>query len=290
MSGEAPLARLREALGRQEGFASGQLEVVIADRMGQTITADPSTRVLRAPRGTSVFSLRKLALEVSTAPVVIVTEDHCVPGPQWAQALVHALEADPSTIAVCGPVHDGLDGDPWDRAAFLCDYGDLLPDGSVGIRPTPALPGMNTAYRRDALARVLAAEPELLDDFWELGVHRRLALKGRFLTTTSADLAHRKRFGRRLALEQRFLQSRHVASRRVADIGVFGRIAWTLAAGALPTVLVPRILGPAVSRSGLSPARLVATLPPLMALVGAWTLGEAVGAAFGPGNSLAQIE
>jgi len=281
VSDREALASLRRGLAHQEGFAPGELDVLIADRTGLPIEPSPDTRILRAPADTSVFTLRRQAFEASTAPILVVTEDHCVPGPGWVRALVDALESDPGAVAVSGPVHDGLDGDAWDRAAFLCDYANLLPDGVPGTRPVSALPGMNTAYRRGALEAVFQVEPELLDDFWSGALHRRLARHGRFLSTSGADLSHCKRFGRKLALEQRFLQARHVAGRRASDLGVGGRIGWAVAAAALPAAVLRRIL---------PPVRLAATLPPLLALVGAWTLGEVAGAALGPGDALARVE
>ncbi len=289
MSDQASLARLLGALAVQEGL-DAPLDVRIADRTGLARADEPGVHLLSAPADTSVFALRRRALEASTAEIVIVTEDHCVPGPGWVRALTQALRADPEAVAASGPVHDGLNGDPWDRAAFLCDYGGLLPDGSTVTHRVSALPGMNTAYRRDALVKVLRSEPHLFDDFWEAGVHRRLARDGHFVVTPAADLAHCKRFGRRLALDQRYLQARHVAGTRAADLGLVGRVGWTLAATALPATLIPRVFGPSLRRSGLPARRLAATLPALLALVGAWTLGEVVGAALGPGDALVRVE
>ena len=234
-----------------------------------------------------MFALRRQALQASLAPIVLVTEDHCVPSPWWAVSLLDALDGAPAAVAAAGPVHDGLRGGAWDRAAFLVDYAGLLPGRPFG--PTATLPGMNTAYRREALLQILAEAPEILDDFWEGAAHRRLARRGSFLWVPDASLAHTKRYGAAHALTQRFLQGRHVGGCRSAGLPPRARLGWTVAAAAVPGVVLPRILGPTLRRAGLPIPQLAATLPPILALVGAWAVGEAIGAALGPGDALGRV-
>jgi len=281
---DAGLGALLAALQSQDV----PVDVVVADRTGRpprdgvvSLSADPRT---------SVYRLRRLALQACDARYVLVTEDHCVPPPRWARTLIAALDADPGAVAAAGPVHDGRPEAAWDRASFLVDYAPLLPDGSSRVRAVDALPGMNTIYRREHLAAVLDEAPDLFDDLWELGVHRRLAARGRFLRVPGADIAHCKRWGAGHAIAQRFLQSRHVAGRRAAGLPLAGRIAWSVAAAGVPARILPRVLGPAVSRGGVRGSRWLTTLPPLAALVGVWAAGEAVGALLGPGTALERVE
>jgi hypothetical protein len=99
-------------------------------------------------------------VRAATSPLVVITEDHCYPEPEWAELFVrrHAsgnwagvgptvINANPAYIA------------SW--AQFLTEYGHYSEAGPKG--PSRQIPGHNSCYRREEL---LAYGSEL-DDWME---------------------------------------------------------------------------------------------------------------------------
>ncbi|MCL6546490.1 MAG: hypothetical protein K6T61_14805, partial [Bryobacteraceae bacterium] len=86
-------------------------------------------------------------MRAASAPLVVMTEDHSLPEPGWAAAL---LEAHREHRAAVGPAI--VNGNPesllsW--ANVVIEYGEWL--DPVQSRPVQHLPGHNTCYRRDVL-------------------------------------------------------------------------------------------------------------------------------------------
>lgn len=260
--------------------------LVIADRVGGAFSASlrahgEKLTVLERP-GASVPELRAAALAASHGRVVVVLEDHVIPGPGWLDALT-APFSDPEVVLTWGPVEDASDA-AVGRVAFLCDYAPFLPAGSPDVAP----PGMNTAYHRGALQAAIDREPELLETFWEGPLHRRLGERGRAVRVDSAVVRHRKPFQPGEALAQRFHQGRHLAARRARGVPIDGRIAWVVASATLPPALLRRTAS-AARRGGVRRRELLRLAPGLLALHAAGALGEAVGSALGDGGSLERI-
>lgn len=87
---------------------------------------------------------------------------------------------------------------------------------------------------------------------------------------------------------QRFLYSRSFAAQRLCGRSLPARLAYGLAAWALPPVLLARIVS-RVWRAGRERTRLVAALPMLGLFTVAWAAGETAGAWRGPGNALQRV-
>lgn len=260
--------------------------VIVADRVGGGFSASLRAHgerltVLERP-GASVPELRAAALAASRGRLVVVLEDHVIPGPGWLDALTTPFD-DPEVVLAWGPVEDTSDGTVG-RVAFLCDYAPFLPEG----RPDVAPPGMNTAYHRGALQAAIDREPALLETFWEGPLHRRLGERGRAVRVDSAVVRHHKPFQPGEALAQRFHQGRHLAARRARGVPFDGRVAWVVASATLPPALLRRTVS-AARRGGVRRTELVRLAPALLALHAAGALGEAVGSALGDGGSLERI-
>src|ERR1700730_4506136 len=76
---------------------AGVIETIVATRRGETDQAAlrkayPAVRLLLAPANTSIPALRSLALKQASGAVVAVTEDHCVPCPDWVARIRVAVE------------------------------------------------------------------------------------------------------------------------------------------------------------------------------------------------------
>lgn len=267
-------------------------EVMLADRLQDAVSARireayPEARLIPCPAATSLPEMRTLALGQARGEYVAVTEDHCVPTPDWLAALQDAFRAAaPGTAAVGGCVENGVCDTALDWATFLCEYSGQVAPMPEG--PARSLPGMNVAYRRSVLQ---ALDPGLLTGgFWETTVHPVLLAGGQGLHSANAiRILHKKRFSFRLFAVQRFLYSRYYAGRRFAPVQRARR--W-LACGlslALPPLLLLRMVCGILAKRRLQ--RELAIASPYLALfVVLWAAGEMAGYLLGPGDALSRIE
>ena len=149
-----PLARATvDALREQLEPLGGEI-IVMDGGSGPQPTRDelgPAVRWLRRP-GESVFQLRHAGYAETTGDIVAVTEDHCVPAPGWADAILRAHTEHPEAIAVGGAVRNATTHHAIDWAAFIVTqtpYVAPLPSG-----PIDRIAGVAAvSYKRRALER-----------------------------------------------------------------------------------------------------------------------------------------
>jgi hypothetical protein len=284
--------RVIETIEALDPKVSGEeCEIVIADRLQDELTRRirrdyPHVRLIDCPAEMSLPEMRTLAFEASTAPIVAVTEDHCVPAPGWAKTVKTAFgEGGSDLVAVGGSVVNGVTDRGLDWATYLCEYSFFSPPVAEG--ESAILPGMNVAYRRSALESV--PRDLLTSGFWETTVHPVLLERsGRFQSLNDLVMLHKKRFSWGLFASQRFIYSRYYAGRRFGDAALPKRAAASLASLALPPVLLVRAVQ-AARRKGLG-REMWRAAPHLLAFYCIWAVGESVGALRGPGKALAMIE
>jgi hypothetical protein len=265
-------------------------EVILVDRRGGQVSAEiarrfPQVLLVSCSPDETLPAMRALALSRSRASIVAVTEDHCVPCKGWLGQIIDAFAADPGLTAVGGPVQNGVFDTGFDWATFLCEYSFFSPPVDEGR--AVILPGMNVAYRRDALAAVPASA--LTDGFWETTVHQRLLdAGGRFRSRNRMVMYHCKRFSAGLFLRQRFVYSRYYAGLRFPGRQTAKRAAAAVASLALPPILLGRIIRSCLAKDLRGP--LLQALPALLPIVCVWSVGESWGYIRGPGRALAEIE
>ena len=284
--------RVIETIEALDLTVSGQsCEIVIADRLQDDVTTRirrdyRHVKVIDCPPDVTLTEMRTLAFEASSASIVAVTEDHCVPAPGWAAILKKAFdEGGQDLVAVGGSVVNGVTDTGLDWATYLCEYSFFSPPVAQG--ESDILPGMNVAYRRTALQAV--PRVLLISGFWETTVHPLLLRNGgRFLSLNELVMFHKKRFSWGLFASQRFIYSRYFAGLRFGDAALPKRAAASLASLALPPLLLMRAVKAARAK-GLGREMLRAS-PYLLTLYCVWAAGESVGALKGPGNALAMIE
>ena len=115
---------------------------------------------------------RAAGIRAATSPVVVLTEDHCWPEPEWAEALLRAHRGGDT---VAGPAvvnanpHTVLS---W--ANFLVEYSEwMFPCSTTTVAH---LPGHNSSYKRDVL---MALGPDLAPQLEaESLLHWRLHAEG----------------------------------------------------------------------------------------------------------------
>jgi glycosyl transferase family 2 len=281
---------LLDALRRQDG--SPDFEVIIADRRLDWITElirdnYPEVRLLLCAAETPLPELRTRALECARNEYIVVTEDHCVPPRHWLASMLQAFEAAPKeTVAVGGPVENGVVDSALDWATFLCEYSAFV--GPVPNVTTSSLPGMNIAYRRSALIEL--GREVLIGGFWETTVHPLFTRKNLLLyQSNSIQIFHKKKFSLRLFIHQRFLYSRYYAGLRLSQSKSVARLLMSVLTLGLPALLLLRIGRNLMMKKRLIP-QFARALPYLTVFAVIWACGELVGYLMGPGDALSRIE
>ena len=266
-------------------------EVILGDRRQDKVSARirqlyPQVVLIDCPPATTLPVLRTLAYEQSRAPIVAVTEDHCVPSAGWLAEIIKGFEeGGDNVVAVGGAVINGITDTSFDWANFICEYGVFSPPVAEG--PSPLVPGMNVAYRRSALESV--PRERLTEGFWETTVHPILLERGQALVSRNGmRLCHCKRFTKALFYNQRWVYSRYYAGLRFPRNQLVKRMVASAASVILPPILLLRLFQAAM-RKGLAGKMLMA-FPTLCVLVVVWAAGEIWGYVFGPGDALAQLE
>jgi len=274
------------ALTKQQGSVRG--EIVVADRVGGEVRElicqkYPHVNLLSFDKQLSIPELRSIGIARSHGRLVAVTEDHCVPAPNWFERIVAAHRAD--HIAVGGTVENGATERLVDWAVFLCEYHRHT--GPIAEGVSRDLPGMNVAYKRAAFDHL---QDLLANGSWETALHARLREKGLTLYfDPSVQVLHRKSFTIGGFLSERYNYARAFAGKRVEGAAPSRRLAYGIGALALPPLLLTRIASHLFRRRCYR-LRFVETLPLLILFVGGWSIGECVGYLRGPGNSLAKVK
>lgn len=277
---------LLDALERER--ADVELEVVVADCTGAATALAirdrfPWVRLLTWPEQRSIPDLRAAGVSAATGRLVAVTEDHCVPRPGWAKALIAGLQRT-GWAAVGGGVENGATTRPIDWAVYFCEYANLM--APVRHGPATAIPGMNVVYDMDQLAEIRNVFTEGL---WENVIHDRIRAAG-FEIGLDPDIVvdHRKHFTIAMFLSERYHYSRAFGGNRLAGATVGTRLRWAAQSILLPPVLVARVLRAVISK-GRHGGPLVRSAHLVIFFSVVWAVGEMVGYLFGPGDSLVRI-
>ena len=119
--------------------ADVDLELLVVDRLGDTVQAEikqkfPKAILIPVPSGTTIPDMRARAFERATKMAVGVVEDHVIVPAGWARRMLDALE-ETGAAAVGGAIANAATRTLSERAAFVCEYHQLLPPipaGEVG--------------------------------------------------------------------------------------------------------------------------------------------------------------
>ncbi len=272
LRGGAATQRLIDALLR----AAGPSEILVTGAAEAPLR--PGVTWLDTPERTSVPVQRSLGAAAASGDVVAFLEDTVAPVPDWGEA-VRTLHADhPQALAIGGTLRlDPAGLSPQAQALALLDAGRFVRD-----RPTSevasALPGCNLSFKRAALEQLGALSGAPLR---EAEAIPKLALQAgavRLESGMGASCVEPDETGLRAV--SRFHHGRLYAGHRGEALAQ--RLLRTLLTPALPFVLVYRCWRVA-SRARLR--RLLPVLAHAFALAGAWSLGEAAGYLFGPGDA-----
>ncbi len=267
------LARCLQALGAQRSAPAFEVIVPVDDRYEEwegLAERFPDVRFLVAGGRRTFAELRSVGCRAASGPLVALTEDHCVPEPDWCEQVVQA-HAGPHA-AVGGAVEKLPSDTILNWAMYLCDYArymNPLPEG-----PAASLTDCNVSYKRSALDAIAAVWET---EFHENVVHAELRARGESLWFSPRIMVKQQRSVRfSAALADRYSFGRLLGGTRAAALSWRRRLLLAALTPLLPAMLVARIAGH-VRRAGRQYGRFLMGLPTLLVLTSAWAFGECLG-------------
>jgi hypothetical protein len=269
------LRRCLSALMRQEGVPPFEIVVAYDPELrdiDEVSAAFPAIRFFANVGQRTPLELASRAIQASAGEVVLLTEDHCVPAPDWVRSMMPELRE--GRAAVGGVVDIAADATPTDWAFYFVDffrYSNPVTDG-----PSPTLTVCNVAYRR--------ADLEGLDDsswksfFHETAVNDALYRRfGVLYLTGRGRVTMRRHVALREAIRERYAFGRLFGCTRLRHLpGPASRLAHRAGAPLLPVLLMLRMAGKASKSSALR-RRFTVSVVLLLLMVLAWSWGEWLG-------------
>lgn len=267
--------------------ARDEIELLLIAPSRDTLEADESelaefrwVKIVEVGPLGATGEVRARAVREASAPIVVFTEDHCFPEPEWAAALL-ARHAGP--WAAVGPVLRNANPDTmvsW--ADLFIAYGPWLAPGVAG--PKDHLPGHNSSYKvsvlleyGDRLAQLMEAESVLQWDLRRCGHQLFLEPAARAAHT---NFAHWATFR-----PVQVMNGRVFADMRRRDWSMPKRVAFAAASPLIPAVRFVRAVRDA-HRAGIPVSLLARATPALAAGLLLDGVGQMLGYAFGAGDSL----
>jgi hypothetical protein len=256
-------------------------EVILADGHGRALPGDRSwsqVTWLKEP-GASVFRLRALAIARARGEVIAVTEDHCIPAPDWCETLIRLHRERPDAAVIGGAIENG-------STERVVDWASFLLSSAPSIRPLLsraygriATPG-NISYKRRAIPRNVLRTGVL-----ELALNRALRARGEKLIAEDRLVVHHiQSFSLPEACQAHFHNGRSLAGFRLGFVSPMERLLRLGACSVLPGWLLWRSLSALCAKRRALDRALVG-LPALVLFAHCHAMGELLGYLAGPGDS-----
>ncbi len=284
-SGWPPLAACLAGLERQQGAVAAEVIVVAAatsdmSDVSRFVTQEyPGVRIVALDRDPSIPRLRAAGIHAARGGIIAITEDHCIPGPDWYQSIRRA-HAERAAGAIGGAVDNAATTRLVDWAVYFCEYSRFaspLRAGAVDDLPAP-----NVSYKRSVL---LGSRDLVADEYWETFVHDELRRRGHQLWCDPAmRVDHRMHFGFLSFVIERYHYGRAYAARRNPALGWLARLQRIALSPLLIPFFVLRISRNMLVRRRHWP-RFACCLPMICCFAAAAAAGEAIGHLAGGGDS-----
>ena len=232
----------------------------------------------------SIPKLRAMGMDRAKGRMVAILEDHCNVPPDWFSVIERAHKEGHQAIG--GAVENGATGRLVNWAVFFTEYAPFMRPLTTG--DVPSIAGSSAIYDRQAIDRV---EPEHYHEVWEYWMHQRLKEQGvRFYCPKDLWVSHKKDFDYWYFMSQRYHYSRSFAGARMHSEAFLERLAYAGAAVVLlPPLLMWRMFK-TVWGKGTHRGTFLLASPIIGTFLLSYGWGEAIGAIFGPGESLARVE
>jgi hypothetical protein len=249
------------------------VEVTDAERAGLL-----AVRVVEVSGAEDLPRARCAGIRASSAPVVVLGENHSYPHTGWARALIDAHRG-PWAVVGVSVTNANPDGAiSWSN--LFMDYGPWVEAATSG--PVDDLPGHNSSFKRDVLLEygngleaALRAHPLIGQDLRRRGHDLYLE--------ATARTAHLNVTEPSAWLRERFAGGRFFAGLRSADWPFTRRLAYALGSPLIPPIRCYRIVRQ-IRHCGLSGQLLPRILPALAVGTTVSAAGELVACLFGRGR------
>jgi glycosyl transferase family 2 len=230
----------------------------------------------------SVAQARAAGIFAAHAPIVVLAENHSLPSPDWAEAMIRAHQ-DP--WAAVGPaVNNGNSSSLISWALHFITYGRWSDPVQAGV--TEDLPGHNSSYKREILIRYDSELAALLEA--ETMLHADLVRNGNQLfLEPKAKTVHFSPIQFSVGIEELYHYGRMFAAARVRKLNYIRRFFFGFASILIPWVRLRRI-----SRDVRRSARrdlLPRLIPVMIVMLMASAAGEMMGYWFGAGDSVRKM-
>jgi hypothetical protein len=254
-------------------------ELIVVDASGLPVpelaSAD-NVAWISVPRKPS-YELRHIGYEVATAPIVAVTEDHCVPSASWAFDILAEHDRAPDVAAIFGLVDNGSRRQRSDWALYSVGYLAWAP-------PAPlerGAPGHANLSFKSWVFDVLPPSGAEILEFRYVAALRELGY--RVVATSRTSVTHFQSTDTRTTATLMFHNGRVIGGLRRVAMGA-GDWARLIAPGWIAAWRTARTLRLAREKPEIA-AQVVRSAPLIALLHLAHTVGECVGYLGGPGGS-----
>ena len=278
------LANCLAALAQQSTKAHFEVLVPADSKLGDIgmLQADyPAVNFIRLDGSHTYAELRAIGANNATGRLLAVTEDHCLPDPDWVDNIVK--EHDAPHLAIGGTVEKNAPDKALNWAVYFLDYLRYSPPAES--HETHELTDLNVSYKMNALQKITDVWQA---EFHEPSVHAALEQLGGSLWLSSNIRVHQRRnltLGH--ALWDRYAFGRLFGSTRVAGLGLGKRLVYAALTPALPVLLVVRLTRHILNKRSQKKEFILA-LPAILLLASAWACGEFVG--YLTGTSVAALQ
>lgn len=242
----------------------------------------PAIHHVPMPAETQFADARVEGIERARGGVIAFLEEHSIPLPGWADALIRAHEG---PWAAVGPRMVCANGDlTLPRRAFLMSYGRFAEPERAG--ETALIPGHNSSYKRAVLRGYGPQLRDLLRND-NLLAHRLLADGHRLYLETAATVAHHNEGALATIWLGYRLYNRQYGHLRRQLLGwsLGRRLFYALATPLVPVYYIAHTLIDLTRRRSSERSVFLRGLPMVYITQLACALGQAQGLLFGPGDS-----
>ena len=260
--------------------ARAELEVLILcpEHLGPTAAQaeqlQPGQIVVRTGSA-DLHDMRALGLREASGEYVVLAEDHCLPDPEYAAAILARLEEGWDGV---GPaLRPGNRATSWSEGSFLIGYGEWMEPVTQG--PTDVLCGWNGTVRT-TLLRDLADELSGLMRVGAFAISRIRHQGSRFYLENRARMRHFDPPGFTYELYLLFVVGLGFGAMRTREWSMAARLLYPLATPAIAFLHWKRAFTH-FRRAGTAAGLRLTALAAAAVLAGAWAVGEAIGAVLG---------
>jgi len=235
----------------------------------------PHIKLFVEPPAALIPNLWGAGIRQSTGDIVAITTAHFIPDKKW---FFHILKVHRALlVAVGGAIENDGSARVVDWAVYFCRYSPYMLPFQGGF--VSEIAGDNASYKRryiDQCRHVWS------DGFWENTVHAQLKKAGfRLLLAPSIVVHHKRSFGFRNFMRQRFLHGIQFGRTRASRFSLPKRTLYMMLSPAIPFIFLARIARQVVTKQRHQ-TKFLQALPVLVLFLSAWTLGELVGYVRGP--------